>query len=208
MRSTESLAGLRIGVPTHARILRGTCARILRGLGSLVALVAALPALAHETGLSYLRVRVDGTALAIEVDLGLGDAAAALGIEFARDTAPTSEAAAALAREQLFAQVAARGDELEARVRAGLGFWQDGAACSLVEAPTDLARAEEIGFVRLRLRARCPAPVGVLGLEWRLPFAKDPQHRTLVSVAAGPIPQSAILSARRQRVELGIGTPR
>lgn len=197
MRATSSPGRVPIRVSAGPPIFR---ACVL----SLVALAAAPRASAHPTGLSYLRVRVDGTALAVELDLGLGDAAAALGLATAADATADSD----LAAERLFGRVSARADELEARVRAGLGLWQDGAACALAEGPTDLARAEETGFARLRLRARCPAAIGVLGIEWRLPFASDPEHRTLVSVAGGATPQSAILSARRQRVDLRIGAPR
>ena len=168
---------------------------------ALVSLVCALPlpALAHETGLSYLRVQVDGASLAVEVDLGLGDAAAAIGLAAARDPNEDPEAA----RSRLWRRIAAQGDALERRVRAGLGFWRGDAACVLGEDPGELLRAPETGFARLHLGARCPPAVGVLGLEWRLPFANDPEHRALVSVSlAGGGVQSAILSARRQRVEL------
>jgi len=191
----------------------GRSTRHLRGASrsplvrALVAFASALPlpALAHETGLSFLRVRVDGASLAIEVDLGLGDAAAALGIDATRDPNADPE----VARAQLFARIASRGDELERRVREALDFWQDGAACVLSEDPAPLGRAEETGDTRVRLAGRCPQEVGVLGLEWRLPFANDPKHRALVSVAPaeGGAEQSAILSARRQRVDLGVGKP-
>jgi len=163
----------------------------------------ALPALAHETGLSYLRIRVSDASLEIEVELGLGDAAVALGLPTARDPSVAPE----IARELLWEQIAPQALDLERRVRPALGFWQDTAPCPLSSAPADFSRNQETGFARLRLAARCPAAIGVLGFAWTLPFASDPEHRALVSVSGEGATQSVILSARRQRVDLEIRSP-
>ena len=88
----------------------------LRALGSIVCLGLALPALAHETGLSYLRLQVDGARIGAEVDLGLGDAAGAIGLPNALPPGADPQ----VAREALFHQIAARGGALEARVRPAL----------------------------------------------------------------------------------------
>jgi len=172
----------------------------VRACAMLLALFPALAAHAHETGLSYLRVRVTGASLEIELDLGLGDAAAALGLEAARNPGLDP----AIARDLLWERIAARAEDLERSVRPALAFWQDGAACVWTSDAARLVRAEETGFARLRLAARCPAEISVLGLEWALPFARDPQHRSLVSVSGGGAPQSAILSANRRRVDLAL----
>jgi len=169
---------------------------------SLLCLGLAQPAFAHETGLSYLRVRVDDASLDIEIDLGLGDAAAALGLASERDPNADPETSRAL----LWERIASRADELEMRVRPALGFWQDGAACVLSGDRARLSRAEETGFARLRFWARCPRAPSVLGLAWTLPFENDPQHHAMVSVSGGGAPQGAILSARRERVDLDLGS--
>jgi hypothetical protein len=141
---------------------------------------------------------VDVASLDVELDLGLGDAAAAL--ELAAQEDPNTDPE--VARERLWQRVAAQAEELERRVRPALRFWQGAASCPLSPAPAQLRRAEETGFARLRFSAHCPQPVRVLGLEWTLPFRNDPVHRALVRVSGAGVVQSAILSAARRRVDL------
>jgi hypothetical protein len=174
----------------------------LRALATIACTGFALSAQAHETGLSYLRLQVDGARIDAEVDLGLGDAAAALGLS--REKPPDADPA--VAREALWREIEAQGGALEQRVRPALALTQDGAPCPLLPAPSPLGREPETGFAQLRFTARCPAPGAVLGLAWTLPFS-DPQHRALVRIARGESIQSVILSAASQRVELPIAEP-
>jgi hypothetical protein len=171
-------------------------------LVGLTAVVFAAQARAHETGLSYLRLEVDGARVAVELDLGLGDAARALGLPFE----PLPDVDPEPAREALWQQVVLRGDALAQVVRGELGVSQAGAACAL-EGAAPLERASETGFARLRFTARCRAPGAALGLAWTLPFGADPEHRALVKVEGSGAVQTVILSARMQQVELPLAAP-
>jgi hypothetical protein len=171
-------------------------------LASLGLLGLALPASAHPMGVSYLRLAVAQRQVAIDLELGIGDAALALGLP-----APEPSVLPEVAREAQWQQLAPRAAELGARVREALGFWQDGAPCALDPAHAAVERAGEADFVRLRLRARCPGEIAVLGFRWDLPFAHDPLHRALVSLESEAGTQAAILSARRPRMDLPLRAP-
>jgi hypothetical protein len=175
----------------------------MRSIVLLGGLLFAAPSQAHETGLSYLRLHVDGASVAIEIDLGLGDAARSIGLPFVRppDVDPQP------ARERLWAQIAERGAALVERVRPAVAIWQDGAPCP-IESAEPLGRAPETGFARMHYTARCPAAgTTTIGLAWTLPFELDPAHRALVKVQSGDAIQSVILSSTQQRVELPLGRP-
>jgi hypothetical protein len=174
----------------------------LRALATIACLGLALSAQAHETGLSYLRLQVEAARIEAEVDLGLGDAAAAIGISRERPPDVDPE----VAREALWREIAAQAGALEQRVRPALTLSQDGAPCPLAPQASPLGREPETGFAQLRFTALCPAPGAVLGIAWTLPFA-DQQHHALVKVTRGESVQSVILAAERQQVELPIAEP-
>ena len=177
-----------------------------RALATIACFGFALAAQAHETGLSYLRLVINGAQVGVELDLGLGDAADAIGVP--RELPPDVDLE--VARTALWEAIHARGDALEQRVRPALAISADGAPCPLAPGPVALGREPETGFAQLRFEARCPARVETLGLAWTLPFEKDPAHRALVKIASGEQTQSVILSAARPRVDLPVAdaTPR
>lgn len=160
-----------------------------RLLPALCLLLVGLPAAAHESAYSYLRLRLDGAELAGEWEIHLRDAAATLGL-----AAETGEAP----------DLAGRGKALAALLRRTLAIGSDGGACP-TEVEKDFTRTPGRDYALLRFRARCPAaPVQRLHLEYGVLFDADAEHRGFFAVDDGARTHVGVFTADERAVRVDV----
>ncbi len=153
------------------------------------------PAAAHQSSVSYGQVTVadDGT-----VDWVLRvpsrDLYAALGLERERDATDD--------------EIRAGAERLWAYVRANVAVTADGQPCPLETGALSILHQNQ-RFAVLPLRARCPLPLGSLGLDDHMFFEIDPRHSGLVQVTRGgrTVTEEFIRGAEHLEWKLGLAAP-
>ncbi|HEY8078233.1 MAG TPA: HupE/UreJ family protein [Labilithrix sp.] len=161
----------------------------------LVVLFAAPRAWAHKPSDSYLSLDVDGAVVHGRWDLALRDLDYALDLDADGDGKLT------------WGEVKSKEAEIGAYALARLAVRAQDAACTLAVDETRWAVAAHSDgtYAVLAFEARCPDDVRVLGLEYRLFFDLDPQHRGIVRVDAAGTSRTHVLSARDPSVALDLG---
>jgi hypothetical protein len=152
---------------------------ILAGLGG------ALPAAAHKSSDAYLSVTAEQDVLTIRWDIALRDLDVAIGLdpdEQGRITWGT------LRRH--FAAI-------DAYALSRLSLTGDGRACPFGPVGHRVDRHSDGAYVVLDFIARCPAVPDAIGIQYRLLFDLDPQHRGLVTISDGSAVHTNVLGPER-----------
>jgi hypothetical protein len=129
-----------------------------------------LPATAHKPSDSYLKLEVQGNHIQGQWDIALRDLDYAMGLDDNADGVIT------------WGELRAQKKEVTAYALSRLELEADGATCpaqltkQLVDNHTDGA------YSVLQFVANCPQKPNTLGINYRLFFDLDPQHRGLLSL--------------------------
>jgi hypothetical protein len=157
-------------------------------------LLAASPASAHRPSDSTVRLVVTGDHIAARWDIAVRDLDSVLGLDAGGDrTVSGGELRAAWPR-------------IAAYALPRLTVTADGVPCRLALAGHDAAIAQHSdgAYAVLALEAVCPDAPRMLGVEYRLFFDVDPQHRGLVTVAARGESHTGILRADAARADFAV----
>jgi hypothetical protein len=155
-------------------------------------LSCALPAQAHKASDSYLSLSVQNEHIEGQWDIALRDLEMAVGLDANGD--------AAISWDELRARHAA----IAAYALARLKLSSDGAACPLRVTAHLVDRHTDGTYAVMRLQGTCPQAVAALGVDYRLLFDIDPQHKGLLRLTHGATTGSAIFApdARSQLLQL------
>jgi hypothetical protein len=151
-------------------------------LAFLLVLVVSRTALAHKPSDSYLTLDVRGAVVVGRWDLALRDLEYALHLDGDGDG------------EITWAEVRARKDDIRAYAFGHLDLTADGARCASRLDALEIALHSDGSYAVLRFEASCPAPVRDLGVDYRLLFELDPQHRGLLQLVTPAAARSHIFS--------------
>jgi len=167
--------------------------RRLTAYAIAISLLWAATANAHQSGLSKLRLRVEGAQVVGEWELHLHDARLALRLP--PTLAPDSGLAELRAHEAAYRDTMAR----KLAIRA------DGKPCSLRVLPDSARWNPELGSLTLGLFADCGGEPRTLGLRCDLLFDLDRNHRGFFSVEDDRVTHLGVFRAERDRdVEITI----
>jgi len=152
--------------------------RFLAALGAVLLFVFASKAFAHAASTAYLDIGTpSGNTASIQWVVPLRDLDAVLDLDTNRDGQLT------------WAEVTARRDDIEALAREQLLFSNDSAACTLDIEPLRFTQLESGGYAAMQARARCPAPITNLRLDYRFLDHIDATHRALLSTPGSAAPR-------------------
>ena len=147
--------------------------RLMHVLALLLALCSA-SAMAHKPSDSYLTLKVTGQQVDGQWDIALRDLDMAIGLDADGN------------QELTWNEVRARHGAIAAYALARLKLaLPDGSACPLVIAAQMLDDHSDGAYAVLKLRARCPADVTTLDVDYTLLFDIDPQHKGLLRLEHG-----------------------
>jgi hypothetical protein len=160
-------------------------------------LLFAAPVMAHKSSDSYLTLSLAGSEVDGEWDIALRDLDFAIGLDADGNG------------ELTWDEVRARHAAIAAYALSRLALSSGGAACPLRVTDHLLNDHSDGTYAVLRLRGRCPGAIGALGIDYRLLFDVDPQHKGLLNLRAGGVTTTAIFSpdTPRQSIRPG-GAPR
>jgi hypothetical protein len=162
--------------PGHLARWRG----LLLGLGVFL---GSLPALAHKTSDSYLRVRIEGTAIRGEWELALHDLEFAIGLDANEDGSIT------------WGEVKAKRDAILDYAQFRLGIEADGRRVPMrFETDLQIDQLANGAFVVLRFGGMAPTEPESVGIDYQVFFDLDRLHRGLALVDVGGQAQQAVFS--------------
>jgi hypothetical protein len=170
------------------------CQAVLGVLTSLFFLFFSSPAHAHKPSDSYLSLDVRDAKVEARWDIALRDLDYAIGLD------------ADASGDITWGEVLAKKDEIAALAQSHLSLDGDGAPCPLALSSADglrIAQHSDGAYAVLAFSAACPGPPRVLGVDYELFFALDPQHHGIARIDDGGGVKTAIFTAgdRRQRFE-------
>ncbi|HEU4844382.1 MAG TPA: HupE/UreJ family protein [Burkholderiaceae bacterium] len=171
---------------------------MMRQLLLLLALLlygAAPPAQAHKPSDSYLTLQVDGDRIDGQWDIALRDLDYAIGLDADGDGRLTWD------------EIHARQPAIAAYALARLELATQRGACAASVTSQLIERHTDGAYSVLRLRARCPQPVDVLTIDYRLFAELDPQHKGLLRLVRDGHTSSAIFGLDHARQALAPATP-
>ena len=145
-------------------------------------LSCALPAQAHKASDSYLSLSVQNERIEGQWDIALRDLEMAVGLDANGD--------AAISWDELRARHAAIAAYALARLKLSSG----GAACPLRVTAHLVDRHTDGAYAVMRLQGACPQAVAALGVDYKLLFDIDPQHKGLLRLTHGATTSSAIFA--------------
>ena len=164
-------------------------------LALLLALCSA-PAMAHKPSDSYLTLTVTGQQVDGQWDIALRDLDMAIGLDADGN------------QELTWNEVRARHDAIAAYAQSRLKLTlPDGAACPLVIAAQMLDDHSDGAYAVLKLRARCPADVTTLDVDYTLLFDIDPQHKGLLRLEHGALASTSASTSTSTSTSTAIFTP-
>ena len=158
-----------------------------------VALGAPTPAAAHKASDSYLAIEFADGALAGRWDIAIRDADLALDLDADADGAVT------------WGELRARERDLASWALARLTVRSGGEVCELSAPSLAVDRHSDGAYAVLALAGACPAGSPTVGIDYRLLFDLDPQHRGLVRVGGTAGRTNAALSASAPTVTVSAG---
>jgi len=157
-------------------------ARWLMHMLALLALCSA-PAMAHKPSDSYLTLTVSGQQVDGQWDIALRDLDMAIGLDADGNG------------ELTWNEVRASHAAIAAYAQSRLKLTQpDGAACPLVVTAQMLDDHSDGAYAVMKLRARCPADVITLNVDYTLLFDIDPQHKGLLRLEHNALTSTAIFA--------------
>jgi len=154
-----------------------------RMLVALLAALLALPALAHKASDSYLTLEVRDARLAGRWDIALRDADLALDLDADGDGAIT------------WGELRTRERDLGAWALSRLTVRSGGEPCALTATRLATDTHTDGAYAVLEVDGRCEHAATALGIDYRLLFDLDPQHRGLVRVVSPTSETSVVLSS-------------
>jgi hypothetical protein len=173
---------------------------VKRAIAILVAIVAMLVApraWAHKPSDSYLSLEVDGTTIHGRWDIAVRDLDYALDLDVDGDAKLT------------WGELRGKRSEIESYALGRLTLRAQEAACKLEPEPADtfaVASHSDGTYAVLSFVARCTEEPRTLGIEYRLFFDLDPQHRGIVRIDAGGTSRTHTMSTREPKVSLDLGS--
>lgn len=159
---------------------------VLAALAALAMLFAA-PALAHKASDSYLSLSVAGSDVDGAWDIALRDLDFAIGLDADGNG------------ELTWDEVRARQPAIAAYALSRLALSSGGAPCPLRVSGHMLNDHSDGTYAVLRLHAHCPGTIGALGIDYRLLFDVDPQHKGLLNLRQGGVTTTAIFDPDQPR---------
>jgi len=154
----------------------------LRCVVALVAALATGPALAHKASDSYLTLEAGDAKLTGRWDIALRDADLALDLDADGDGAIT------------WGELRGRERELAAWALARLTVRAGGEPCTLRASRLATDTHTDGAYAVLELDGTCERAATAIGIDYRLLFDLDPQHRGLVRVVSPSSETSVVLS--------------
>jgi hypothetical protein len=157
------------------------------------ALLWSSPALAHKPSDSYLVLATSGAKIEGQWDIALRDLDMAIGL----DTDGNGELT--------WDEVRLRHDAIAAYALSRLKLSSGATDCPLQVTQHLLDDHTDGAYAVLRLRADCGAAIGALGIDYRLLFDLDPQHKGLLRFGNGADTSTAIFTpgAASQQLQAG-----
>jgi hypothetical protein len=161
------------------------------GLALLLAACMA-PAMAHKPSDSYLALKVTGKQVDGQWDIALRDLDMAIGLDADGNG------------ELTWDEVRAKHGDIAAYALSRLALGVDGGACPLTVSAHLLDQHSDGAYAVLKLKALCPADVATLGVDYKLLFDIDPQHKGLLRLEHGALTSSAIFTpdSAHQRLQV------
>ena len=148
--------------------------RVFLGLVMLACMLVGRSAWAHKPSDSYLTLEVEGSTVKGRWDIALRDLAFAMDLDANGDGKIT------------WAELQERHPDVVKYALGHLVVTNDGAQCGLAEAVgSEIAAHSDGAYTVLRFVATCGAPVKSLGVDYRLFFELDAQHRGLLRFEGG-----------------------
>lgn len=163
-----------------------------RLLLALALLLSSTLARAHTMSVSHLEVATSARepVVRVELDLAVRDLALTLPLDANADDQVT------------WGELTAIRPQVEQMVVAGLKVASGGRSCTLAPGGFALRRYDDGAYAALTMDARCP-DAGPVSIDYRLFFARDPQHRALVTVRDASSVTTAIASPAKPTVTIG-----
>jgi hypothetical protein len=162
----------------------------LRFVVALVAALATVPALAHKASDSYLTLEASESKLAGRWDIALRDADLALDLDADGDGAIT------------WGELRGRERDLAAWALARLTVRAGGEPCALRATRLATDTHTDGAYAVLELDGTCERAATAIGIDYRLLFDLDPQHRGLVRVVSPSSETSVVLSSGQRTATL------
>lgn len=160
----------------------------------LVIVLAPGAASAHGTGMSQLRLRVNGRLVDGEWEVQLGDAQLALGFDpQAREPG-----------EPGWRKLQQHADLLRAYLIQRLALSADGAPCPVWPAPVPPDWQPDQGMLVVHLAGACGSEPVRLGIRCDLLFDVDPKHRAYFSVEDARVTQAGVFRDDRRAATLEV----
>ena len=163
---------------------------VASGVTSL-AILTAVPALAHKPSDAYLTVVRDGANVTGQWDIALRDLDLALGLDANGDG------------EITWGEVRARQDAIAALALSRLAVSSGGERCALQTNGLQIDSHTDGAYAVLGLAGSCAHPGPTVAIEYSLLFDLDPQHRGLLNFVEGGESRSVVFSADRSRQIVG-----
>ena len=174
--------------------------RIARALVFAVSMVAVLlvarRAWAHKPSDSYLSLDVDGSVVHGRWDIALRDLDYALDLDGDGDGKLT------------WGELRDRHGDIDSYALERLALRAQDAACKITVDPKShgVAAHSDGSYAVFAFDARCPEEIRTLGIDYRLFFDLDPQHRGIVRIDAAGTSRTQVLSARVPSASLDLGS--
>ena len=150
---------------------------------------------AHKPSDSYLRLTVEGNAIAGQWDIALRDLDFAIGLDSDQNSAIT------------WGEVKAKHQEIAAYALSRLSLGPAGSPCRPAIRQQMIDTHSDGAYAVLYFDAPCATAPGVLAVDYRLFFDIDPQHRGLLSLTSANGTEAAILSAGAASQEFQLAGP-
>lgn len=158
----------------------------------LLLLVVTVPAYAHKSSDSYLKIDVDQSRITGVWDIALRDLDFALALDSDGDgTLTWGEIRSA--RDLIF-------DYAFARLR----LLADAARCPITANDLLIDRHSDGAYAVLRFDAQCPRVITTLSIDYQLLFELDAQHRGLVRLTANNATQSSVFAPNTRAQTLSL----
>jgi hypothetical protein len=170
---------------------------MIRALGFLCMLVSvgwAGPAAAHKSSDAYLAIAAERNVLTVKWDIALRDLDIAVGLD------PDERG------QVTWGALRRHFDAIDAYALSRLALTGDGKSCPAGPVSHRIDRHSDGAYAVLDFTARCPGAPHAIGIQYRLLFDFDPQHRGLVSVSDGDAVHTNVLGPERSFLAVNLQT--
>ena len=151
----------------------------------LAGVAASGPASAHKSSDAYLSITAAEDVLTIRWDIALRDLDVAVGLD------PDEQG------QVTWGTLRGHFPAIDAYALSRLALTGDGRPCPFGPVSHRIDRHSDGAYAVLDFTARCPAAPHAIGIQYRLLFDLDPQHRGLVTVSDGTATHTNVLGPER-----------